>query len=173
MISREVEVISGEEREKFSDLIDEFHDESDRGCAVIAACVLEEMLSKLIKARIPDCGSDELRNLAPPGRLSVAVANGFLLGVLGERNRQEFLKIIKIRNFFAHKPLAGLTFDHHDVSHLCSKLVLCDVFEELGTGGARHRYVSSVVMLYLSMHHELQLVEALPTAPDRGFMLED
>ncbi|XVJ46847.1 hypothetical protein ACDZ94_20305 [Pseudomonas sp. UBT] len=166
-------MISGDDRDRLTRLIAEFHDESDRGCAVIAMCVLEEMLLKLIKARLPDCANDELRNLAPVGRLSAAVDNAFLIGVLGERNKKEFKQLIKIRNLFAHKPLEGLTFDNHDVVHLCSKLVMCDMFEEFDYEPSRGRYIISVVMLYLSMHHEVEEIAKLAILSDRGFEISD
>lgn len=166
-------MISGDDRDRLSRLIDEFHDESDRGCAVIAMCVLEEMLLKLIKVRLPECANDELRNIAPVGRLSAAVDNAFLIGGLGERNKKEFKQLIKIRNLFAHKPLEGLTFDNHDVVHLCSRLIMCDMFEELDNKTPRGRYIISVVMLYLSMHHEIQEISKLLILPDRGFEISD
>ncbi|MEX5532047.1 hypothetical protein [Pseudomonas syringae] len=166
-------MISGQDNDKLRRLINEFHDESDRGCAVITICVLEEKLLELLEARVPKCSASELRNLAPLGRLSLSVDNAYLVGVLSERNRTEFKQLIKIRNMFAHKPLEGLSFLHHDIIHLCSKLILCDMVDELILEDARHRYVCSVVMLYLSLHHELEELERITELPDRGFVFED
>lgn len=167
-------MISNEDRVKLADLVKEFALESDRGCAVLTICMLEEMLLDLIQARLPECDKSELRNMAPYGRLSASVDNAYLLGVLCERDRSEFKRLIKIRNLFAHRPLSNLSFANSEVVDMCNNLVLSDVFIEFRTENSRQRYMFSVIVLYLSMHHELNFrVKRIPLCESKGFQLTD
>ncbi len=132
-------------------LIDEFHAESDRGCAVLVMCALEDDLLGAIARRLPECNKDMIRNIAPLGRLSSTLNNAYLLGVVSASERDEFEILIKVRNKFAHDALRRLAFDHHDVRHLCEKLRICDAFEEYPARTPRARYVTSSVLMMLML----------------------
>lgn len=137
-------------------LIDEFHAESDRGCAVLVMCVLEDYLLDAIARKLPESRKDQLRNIAPLGRLSSTLSNAYLLGLVSANERDEFEILIKIRNKFAHAAMQRLTFDHHDVRHLCEKLRLCDVFEEYPADNPRKRFVMSSVLIVLMLRESIK-----------------
>lgn len=137
--------------EVMNTLIDEFHAESDRGCAVLVMCVLEDFLLDAITKRLPASSKDMLRNIAPPGRLSSTLSNAYLLGLVSTNERHEFEVLIKIRNKFAHAALQKLTFEHHDVGYLCGKLRLCDTFAEYPADTPRKRFVMSAVLIALML----------------------
>ncbi|WP_139236016.1 hypothetical protein [Pseudomonas sp. NFACC24-1] len=145
-------MISGTDYEKLKSYLDEFARESDRGCAVLVLCTLEDLLVQAIKSRLPECGNDELRNIAPLGRLSVTISNGLLLGILSEDEKKDFSILVKVRNKFAHGAFLDLSFAHADISHLCSTLTLCDRLSEFVTKKPRARFMFSATMLYLVLH---------------------
>lgn len=146
-------MVFGSDREILNRYIDEFARESDRGCAVLVLCTLEDLLIQAIKSRLPSCSNDEFRNLAPLGRLSVTITNAFLLGVLSEKERADFLLLVKVRNKFAHGAFLDLCFLHGDVSYLCNRLVLCDSFDEFVSSSPRRRFIFSAMLIYLMLHH--------------------
>lgn len=146
-------MVFGSDREKLNRYLDEFERESDRGCAVLVLCALEDLLIQAIKSRLPKCSNDEFRNLAPLGRLSVTISNAFLLGVLSEKERADFSLLVKVRNKFAHGAFLDLGFLHNDVVYLCNNLVLCDSFDEFVLSSPRRRFMFSAVMIYLMLHH--------------------
>lgn len=146
-------MVFGSDREKLNKYMAEFERESDRGCAVLVLCTLEDLLIQAIKSRLPNCSNDEFRNLAPLGRLSVTISNAFLLGVLSEKERADFSILVKVRNKFAHGAFLDLSFLHDDVAYLCNKLVLCDSFDEFVINNPRRRFMFSAIMIYLMLHH--------------------
>jgi hypothetical protein len=165
-------MIFGEDRKKILQFIDEFKSESDRGCAVLILCVLEDLLIEVVKHRLPPCSADELRALAPFGRLSATVSNAFLIGAVSQRERDELNRLIKIRNKFAHNALQGLKFNHPDIRDMCKRLELADVFSEFSSQVPRTRFTISALLIYSSLHNSLGIVEKLKPLDSRTYVLE-
>lgn len=103
------------EMRQYERFASEFVAESDRGCAVLILCVLEQSLHRMFESLIVEEDAD-LRTLAPPGNLRIAIRNAELLGLLTPQQAACFLDLSKIRNDFAHKVLEGLTFDSVDIA---------------------------------------------------------
>ncbi|MGY2685047.1 hypothetical protein [Pseudomonas tolaasii] len=162
----------GEDRKKIDRFVDEFKGESDRGCAVLVLCVLEDLLIEAVKQRLPVCSSDELRAIAPFGKLATVVSNAFLIGAVSKRERDELLRLIKIRNKFAHKALDGLSFFHPDIIDMCRKLELADVFDEFSSDNPRTRFTVSALLVYCTLHNTLGVVEKLKELESRKHVLE-
>ncbi len=105
--------------ERFNNFKREFDEESDRGCAVLTLCVLEEALISAIERKLPpppnSKHSTAMRNFAPKGQLSKTVVNAYMLGVLPKEHLLVFEKLISVRNKFAHNALERLTFDDLEV----------------------------------------------------------
>jgi len=165
-------MIFGEDRKKILRIVDEFKSESDRGCAVLVLCVLEDLLIEVVRHRLPPCSADELRALAPFGRLSATVSNAFLIGAISQRERDELNRLIKIRNKFAHNALEGMKFNHPDIRDMCKKLELADVFSEFSSQVPRARFTISAVMVYSSLYNSLGIVEKLKVLESRTYVLE-
>lgn len=93
--------------------------------------------------------------------------------MVSANERDEFEILIKIRNKFAHAALRWLTFDHHDVRHLCERLRICDTFEEYPARTPRARYVmSSVLMMLMLRQAVINGVGKLELKEDTQFNLQ-
>lgn len=104
-------------------LFAEFRAESDRGCAVLTVCLLEEALVKVFAKVLPS-GNAGARTFMPRGRLSVGVGNAEALGLISEPHTTNLDLILKIRNAFAHKLMDGLTFETAEIRSHSIKLIL-------------------------------------------------
>ncbi|MEL7939451.1 hypothetical protein [Pseudomonas delhiensis] len=104
-------------------LFKEFHNESDRGCAILTVCLLEESLKKVFAKALPN-GVNSVQNFMPKGRLSVGVNNAEALGLLVESHATNIKSILKIRNIFAHKLMDGLTFESSEIKAKTASLIL-------------------------------------------------
>ena len=103
--------------DRFGRLAEEFKRESDRGCAVLVLCVLEDALREVIKAFVVD-PNKSIDRLAPKGGLNVAIDSTVLLGLLTERQGRAFKQLVAVRNRFAHGVFEGLTFDTPDIAKM-------------------------------------------------------
>lgn len=121
----------------------EFDKESDRGCAILTLCLLEESLVKLIGSLLPG-GDKDARHFLPKGRLAMGVANAHKLGLLDDRSFTTFKQLAEIRNIFAHGILEGITFQTDAIREKVSKLPLPDMgtvpeeFAEIRANPRRH-----------------------------------
>lgn len=165
-------MIFGEDRKRITSFVDEFSGESDRGCAVLVLCVLEDLLIETVKHRLPVCSNEELRSIAPFGRLSTTVSNAFLIGAISKRERDELYRLIKIRNKFAHKALERLSFSHPDIIDMCKKLELADVFDEFKSNVPRARFTISALLVYCSLHTTLGVIDRLDELESRKHELQ-
>lgn len=101
----------------------EFYAESDRGCAILTVCLLEETLMGIFAKVLPE-GKDEARQFVPFGRLSLGINNAAALGLITEPEITNIKIILKIRNTFAHKLLDGLTFETPEIKDQVMRLTL-------------------------------------------------
>ncbi len=102
--------------EQITAFLNELKTQSDRGVAVIAAAVLDEILQMLILARLIKIGADREDALfwktgAPLSSLSSKIELTFALGTISNEARIAAHLIRDIRNKFAHR-IDALTFDH-------------------------------------------------------------
>jgi hypothetical protein len=101
----------------------EFITESDRGCAILTVCLLEETLHDVFAKVLPK-GKESARDFMPPGRLALGVRNAAALGLLSEPELSNIKLILKIRNAFAHKLLNGLKFDSPEIKNYTLEFTL-------------------------------------------------
>jgi DNA-binding MltR family transcriptional regulator len=104
--------------------IDEFHRESDRATAILAAALLDEQLFQLLTAFLVD-DEEQVELLVdserPLGTFGARIRMTYCLGLI---TQEVFgiLKIVKtIRNAFAHH-LHGLSFADSSIAEECNKL---------------------------------------------------
>ena len=127
---------------EWNEMVGTFHEESDRGAAILAGSFAEHVLGQYLKFRIRDKKvADAL--FAVMGPLSsfsqrIAIAYAFDLISLGQY--KDFETIRKVRNHFAHHPLET-TFNTKDIKQLCTAL---SMFKETSNehypkSGERHR----------------------------------
>lgn len=107
----------------FSDFLDDFNKETERGAALAAATILDDQLGKIIEAfLIPNKGSQALLSgfNAPLGSFSARIATAFGLGLISEAEYRECELIRKVRNEFAHQ--IKVSFATEKVVSLCAQL---------------------------------------------------
>lgn len=146
----------------------ELQDESDRGCAILIMCLLEESLRDLIKALLPSENA-KIDRLAPKGALGIAIENAVLLGLLSERQGASFNALVKVRNKFAHGLLEGLSFDSPEIASVISsvpKAIPWPKGEKLSNDTNRGRYLMEAGILFTLMTLKAYATTRLPAAVD-------
>jgi len=118
----------------------ELREESERGCAIVAAVVIEDILEEMIQYKLlPSIKTtDELIRgyNAPLGSFSAKIDLAFRLGIIRENVRKCLHIIRKIRNSFAHK-YEEISFDRQPIINQVMELknesmdILTILFEEI------------------------------------------
>jgi len=106
---------------RFAEFVEEFKAESDRGCAVLTLCALEESLMNLFKALLP---AQSVKNVAPRGWLARKIESAFGLGLLNEWEAAQFKLLAEIRNDFAHEATLKLSFESPEIVAQVNRLTL-------------------------------------------------
>ena len=109
--------------EQWNEMIGSFHDESDRGAAILAGSFAEHALGQYLKFRIRDKKvADTLFDaMGPLSSFSQRIAIAYAFDLISQAQYKDFEAIRKIRNHFAHHPLET-TFNTNDVKQLCATL---------------------------------------------------
>lgn len=140
--------------------------ESDRGAVLVTASMLDDVLTKLLLARLVEgrsskellCGFN-----APLGTFSAKIAAARAIGVISEQWRRELDLLRDIRNKFAHSVTATLGDD--PILNKCNELSLCLPERATDAEGARTRYwMSATAILINSLNalHEGSVVRIFP-----------
>lgn len=152
----------------FGQFAEEFRDESDRGCAVLVMCVLEDSLHDMFKGLLVSEGGHALSNLAPPGGLKKTLENAVALGLLSERQRRAFKALADVRNKFAHRPLQKLTFENPDIAALLRSAPLA-AHLPMATASdqtARTHFLLSAAILWVLMTFKIPKIQRLNAEVD-------
>ncbi|SYZ53810.1 hypothetical protein CPBF367_18870 [Xanthomonas arboricola pv. juglandis] len=107
----------------FINFLADFNKETERGAALAAAAMLDELLSRVIESfLIQNKGSKALLDgfNAPLGAFSARIAAAFALGLISEAEHRECDLIRKVRNAFAHE--IKVSFNAEKVVSLCAHL---------------------------------------------------
>jgi DNA-binding MltR family transcriptional regulator len=112
------------EEQQFSEFLNIFNAESERGAALTAAAFLDQRLLEVLQAFLVD--AEEVENLlegqdAPLGSFSSRISACFCLGLIDESEFRDINIIRRIRNEFGHK-WVGVTFQSQKVIDLCMNL---------------------------------------------------
>lgn len=144
----------------------ELSKESDRGCAILSLCLLEESLAVLISALLPG-GAADAKHFLPRGRLSTGIANAHKLGLIDNSTVATFKLLVEIRNIFAHGILTNVSFDTDSVRMKVSQLALPntdsvpDVLAEVNAN-PRRRYMMAVDNVFFTLNEVKSSVRRLP-----------
>lgn len=148
-------------------LDDEFSGESDRGCAILTLCLLEECLAALFSALLPG-GSDDAKHFMPKGRLSLGITNAEKLGLLDKRTADSFRLLVEIRNTFAHGIMSNVTFQTTSILAKVSRLAMPDlesvpdVLAEINSN-PRRRFMMAVDNMFFTLNEIKNGVPQLKT----------
>lgn len=157
--------------ENFSNFLEAFKGESDRGAAVLTLCVLEDALKEAITKRLPEPPSSKhqnaVDNFSPKGRLSATIVNAYMLGVLSKLHLDNFSLLIEVRNKFAHHALSDLSFDDASIKAWVRDLKLDDNGPKLF---GRQRFLIAATEIYFNLAG--QVVTKLTALSKPGFRID-
>lgn len=101
---------------QLNDMVGAFHKESDRGAAILAGSFLEHYLGQFLrpKAVDEDVAEKLFGSMGPLATFSQRIAIAYAFGFIDKQQYADLELIRKIRNYFAHHPVAG-TFEAPEV----------------------------------------------------------
>lgn len=141
-------------------------EESNRGAVLVTASMLDDVLTKLLFARLVE-GKSSAKLLngfnAPLGTFSAKVAAARAIGLISEEWRRELDLLRAIRNEFAHSVTA--TLGDESILNKCNELSLCLPEKATDAEGARTRYwmsATAILMNSLNALHEGTVVRIIP-----------
>jgi heme exporter protein D len=103
-------------------ILAEVRSQTDRGAAIVAAAVLDDILRTLILARFVELSAARRDALfeginAPLSSFSARIEVAFAAGIFSNEARVALHFVRKIRNAFAHR-IEQITFDHPEIKNL-------------------------------------------------------
>jgi hypothetical protein len=106
--------------EQIQAVTDEIEKQTDRGAAIVAATVIDNVLETLITSRLIELSSRRREALfdqinAPLRSLSSKIELAFALGLFSAERRESLHLIRDVRNKFAHR-IDSVSFDHPEIS---------------------------------------------------------
>jgi hypothetical protein len=159
---------------RYGPFVEALKGESDRGCAVLALCVLEDIAKIAIERRLGAFASRMTKLLAPPGRWSMTVDSMHMLGLLSHHERLDLLQLVKARNQFAHEALSNISFDHAKVAAHIDQLHLVSWYwKHPQPNTRRERFLWTVQLLHTLISNRggnaiaLEACEEFVVAPDQ------
>lgn len=99
-------------------------EETDRGCALLAASFLEGMIEELLRERLvdnPKLQKEMLHHSGPLGTFSSQIDMACLLGLVGPAMRRELHLIRQIRNDFGHTA-RRISFGEPSIASRCREM---------------------------------------------------
>ncbi len=138
-----------------------FNAESDRGAALTATAILDEVLGKILEAFFVE--SQQTRDLlfkhhAPLSSLAARADACHALGLLNSNEHAEITTLRRIRNEFAHS-WNGVTFASGKVVALSLSLPWLGPTELETTSSPRSRFNFAVVILLMDLIWRARLVK--------------
>jgi oligoribonuclease NrnB/cAMP/cGMP phosphodiesterase (DHH superfamily) len=142
----------------------ELNNESERGCVLVCAAMLDDALAKLIAAfLLEDEASKRLLSSggsSPLSTFSSRVSASFALGLVSQRERDDCEIIRKIRNDFAHDIMVKLSDQSRAARVANLKSTSTNIFGAPTNGTPRAAFTDTSIMLLLSIRMRIPLVES-------------
>src|SRR5689334_14500810 len=139
----------------FTEFLEEFNGETERGAALTAAAFLDDLLQKVIEAfLIKNKSGKSLCDgfNAPLGTRSSRIAACHAMGLISDQEYQECELIRKIRNEFAHK--MKMSFSVEPVRGLCGSMN----YSVPGEKSPRGQFTSSAVVMLMRLTNRAHYV---------------
>src|SRR5260370_4867992 len=132
-------------------VLEQLRSESDRGAALVGLAYLDELLEKLVQARMIEDEKHLNKLLQSPLFTSNARADlAYALGWLGPQIFGDLSTLRKIRNKFAHS-YEGLHFEDAEIGQLCRNLKVVGFVAGYRLRRNRDRFLVSVGFLWLQL----------------------
>jgi len=110
-----------------------FSGHTERGAALSVVARLDAALEKTLRAWLQ--GEEKVKDgmfqeMAPLGSLGARVRMGYMLGIYGKPVYSDLTTVAKIRNEFAHRPLAN-DFGFQKIQNLTMNLQILEIMRNL------------------------------------------
>lgn len=144
----------------YHEVLQEFHNESDRAAAVLGGSFVECYLAKYMRsAMVEDVKDDVFDNNGPFSTYNQRLQGAHAFGMISATTKRDLELIGKIRNRFAHHPMRS-TFDTAPVTDLCNNLSTAKLIPEPGASQGtgkdnRNRFVVAISMVVADWHNAL------------------
>jgi hypothetical protein len=130
-------------QEQMQAIVDEIKKETDRGAAILAATIIDNILENLITARLIESPKSRTALFehpnAPLHNLYAKIELGFALGLFTSERRKSLHLIRRVRNKFAHRVDAAY-FDFPEIATIVENGVPQKV-KEYTTMSARQKFL--------------------------------
>jgi hypothetical protein len=141
-------------QEQMQAVVDEIEKQTDRGAAIVAATVIDNVLEHLITSRLIGLSSERREALfdnpnAPLGDLYAKIELAFALGLFNEERRKSLHLIRKVRNEFAHR-MDTVSFDHPEIAKMIEGKVPPKVREYAMSTRTKFLFTANILFIYLS-----------------------
>lgn len=147
--------------EDLSAFTQELQKETDRGLPLVAAALIDELLSETLRGFFIENGSpDKLLNgaSAPIGTMSARVNLCHALGLIDDYEKSETELIRKVRNRFAHAR-HGLSFGDATIKGLCSSFSSpVPEGDAYPAHSPRFRLMNATICVVLRLYHRADWV---------------
>jgi DNA-binding MltR family transcriptional regulator len=137
---------------EFNAFLEALNKESDRGAALIAATMIDDLLGRCIRAFLVE--HEEVERLldgfnAPLGTFSARGLAALALGVISEEEYRECERLRKIRNVFAHN--VDASFSDQNLKDICANLEFSAKDYGEVRMSAKGQYMTSATGLILNL----------------------
>lgn len=152
---------------------EEFKGGTDRGLVLLGASMLDEMLRRLLHARIrQDIADDLLSGDRPLSTFSARIKLSYGLDLISEREFKAFEYVRKIRNAFAHK--IDVSFETQSMRNLCENLYEAAPLTNGNPNSMRASFDEACVSLAFLLVHHTQRAKGLVEAAEspRGPLIQ-
>jgi len=136
----------------YNNIVKDYHNESDRAAALLAASFLENQIKEKLQDYFP-CNNKikEIFNAYHPlstfaGKIEISYALGFLT----DRMKADMLLIKKVRNYFTHHP-EYVDFEAEPIRGYCTSLELPNLITDNSdsTDSMKSRYLYAIVLVLM------------------------
>lgn len=137
--------------EKITEFRSTLTEETDRGCALMAAAYLDHELGDMIRANLVQDKkvlTAVFENNGPTSTFSAKIDLAYLFGLLSSDARHDLHLLRKIRNDFAHNP-AKIGFSDSPICDRCLELKLISIHE---SKKPRHRFTNAMMGVFAHIH---------------------
>jgi len=144
-------------------------EESHRGCAIIAMCMMEESLSDLYQSLLPEPTKRQLAHFTK-GHLDTSLVRAMSLGLISADEKILYLKLAGIRDDFAHGNYGVRTFDDpiftdrlEELPVLLRRVAPGNTFDPMPVLN-RGKFVLAVSVLHSAFYIRMKGIVRLPKA---------
>lgn len=146
--------------EKWNEAAHAFHNESDRGAALLAGSFVEHSLGTYLRSKMvnPEKANELFDGAGPLATFSQRIAIGYAFGFLPEEQKIDLELIRRIRNHFAHHPMET-SFQTSEIQQRASQLSTFSNDTDYWPSDRQHRYAYLIACGLLCAFFEVRMAK--------------